>query len=217
MSRTDLKTKGVPEEKVPRPGLKELPERPHRKATLMNEIRHVSMLRAVKYYYLKLLRLRGNPVVLARGLAIGVFVGLTPTIPLHTILILILCTILRGNPIAGIFASLLVSNPLTIPLHYFAAWKIGVLLTGDPITWPEVKALLTQLESRGLVDGMAILFQYGGKVTGSVLLGGVVMALPVAVVSYFTYLRIYIARLRKKHRHILQVLEKEGGRSLPHE
>ena len=38
-----------------------------------------------KYYYLKFIRLKGDPRSLALGTAIGVFVGLTPTIPLHTI------------------------------------------------------------------------------------------------------------------------------------
>ncbi|MDP3478975.1 MAG: DUF2062 domain-containing protein, partial [Desulfoprunum sp.] len=43
-----------------------------------------------KYYYLRFLRLKGDPYSLAFGTAIGVFVGLTPTMPLHTAIILIL-------------------------------------------------------------------------------------------------------------------------------
>ncbi|MEA1867995.1 MAG: DUF2062 domain-containing protein, partial [Thermodesulfobacteriota bacterium] len=42
--------------------------------------------RTVRYQWLRLVRLRGDPFVLARGIAIGTFIGLTPTIPFHTIL-----------------------------------------------------------------------------------------------------------------------------------
>jgi uncharacterized protein (DUF2062 family) len=69
--------------------------------------------RTAKYYYLRFLRLRGKPGELARGVAIGIFVGITPTIPFHTILALILAMILRGSKIAALLATVLVSNPLT--------------------------------------------------------------------------------------------------------
>ncbi len=171
----------------------------------MNQLkRQVPPLRAIKYYYLRLIRLRGNPFVLSRGLAIGVFVGLTPTIPLHTTLILFLCTVLRGNPLAGVLVSVLVSNPLTIPLHYFAAWKIGTILTGDTITWMEIKGLLSEIESRGLLDGLNFLFRCGGSMFGSVLLGGIVLALPCALLSYFASLGLFLARQKKRLQKILE-------------
>ena len=66
-----------------------------------------------KYYYLKFMRLRGDPKVLAGGVAIGVFVGLTPTIPLHTLLVIAFTIITRTSTIAGIISSVAVCNPLT--------------------------------------------------------------------------------------------------------
>ncbi|MCX5874811.1 MAG: DUF2062 domain-containing protein, partial [Deltaproteobacteria bacterium] len=69
--------------------------------------------RAAKYYYLKFLRLQGDPHSLALGVAIGLFVGITPTIPLHSALIIILAWPLRGNILAALIAATAISNPLT--------------------------------------------------------------------------------------------------------
>jgi len=34
--------------------------------------------RTARYYYLKFIRLKGDPAMLARGVAVGVFIGITP-------------------------------------------------------------------------------------------------------------------------------------------
>ncbi len=168
-------------------------------------------LRALKYYYLRLLRLRGNPFVLARGIAIGTFVGLTPTIPLHTTITLFLCTVLRANPLAGVLMSVLISNPITIPLHYFAAWKIGTIITGDPVTWDQIKEILHQVESKGVLDGLSFLFQQGGSMLESVLLGGVVLALPCALLAYFASLALFLARQKRRMQRFLKNYRETEG------
>ena len=40
--------------------------------------------RTLKYCWLKLRRLQGDPKKLAWGMALGVFIGVTPTLPFHT-------------------------------------------------------------------------------------------------------------------------------------
>ena len=61
--------------------------------------------RLSKYYYLKFIRLKGDPKSLAAGTAIGVFVGLTPTIPLHTVALIALTVITRTSFIAAMTTS----------------------------------------------------------------------------------------------------------------
>lgn len=61
---------------------------------------------------------------LARGLAVGLFFGLTPTVGFQTSLVLPSCLLLRANfPVA--FAATWVSNPLTIGPLYFAFGWLG--------------------------------------------------------------------------------------------
>ncbi len=85
--------------------------------------------RLSKFYYLKMLRLQGEPKALALGTAIGVFVGLTPTIPFHTVTIISIAMATRTSAIAGVISSWIVCNPLTyIPIYYFSM-RVGNWLT----------------------------------------------------------------------------------------
>jgi uncharacterized protein (DUF2062 family) len=160
--------------------------------------------RAFRYYWIQLLRLRGSPFVLARGVAIGVFIGLTPTIPFHTVLILICCATAKAQPVAGCIASLLVSNPLTIPLHYWAAWKAGTVVTGSSISWDHVRTIMNLARDANMLDAADLATHEGFRVLGSLLLGGIVIALPFAVASYFAALRLYVTYQKRRQRRLLK-------------
>ena len=74
--------------------------------------------------------LQGNPRFIAFGMAIGVFVGITPTIPFHTIFALILAFIFRASKTASV-AGVWIANPITIPIFYIASYKIGLFYEKD--------------------------------------------------------------------------------------
>ncbi len=148
-------------------------------------------LEKARYYWLLLKRMHGDPAVLARGVALGTFVGITPTIPLHTITIVCLSPLLRASPFAAIVASLIVSNPLTIPLEYFASWKIGTMITGFTIPWTEVNALLHQVEHTDIWNACLLILHKSVKLMEAMITGGVVLALPAATGAYFVSLHFY--------------------------
>ena len=60
--------------------------------------------RALRYRLYRFKRLQGSIHSLALGAAIGAAIGSTPTIPLHSVLILAATLLCRSNPIAGILA-----------------------------------------------------------------------------------------------------------------
>ena len=65
----------------------------------------------------------------ARGVAIGLFIGLTPTVGIQTLLMLIGCIALRGYFPAA-FAVSWISNPFTLfPLYWLFHW-IGEIIFG---------------------------------------------------------------------------------------
>jgi len=98
--------------------------------------------RLTRYYYLRFTRLKGNPKSLAMGTAIGVFIGISPTIPLHTVLILGITIATRTSTIAGIISSWVVCNPLTyIPIYYFSM-LLGNLVTPYELNWQRIKTLI---------------------------------------------------------------------------
>lgn len=67
----------------------------------------------------------------ASGLALGIFIGLTPTIGVQILLAGIAAFLLRVH-IPAALAGALVTNPLTAPFIYTFEYKIGVWLVGVP-------------------------------------------------------------------------------------
>jgi len=166
--------------------------------------------RALRYQWLKLLRLRGDPSSIARGVAIGVFIGITPTIPFHTVLVVFFCTMLRGNIISAIALNWIVSNPVTIPLEYYFSWKIGTLIFGPSLgSWKDVHGFLLALKHVSIVEAVRLLAEKGILFVGSLVLGGCIIAMPFAICSYVLYLRWHIYRQKRRYHRFLAKKTKE--------
>lgn len=103
--------------------------------------------RRLKYLYWRLVRLRGQPEALARGLACGVFAGLFPFFGSQTILALLLAIIFRGNKILAAVGPW-ISNPFTFVPIYGFNFHVGKWLLNDHSSsdlalqsWQDVKEL----------------------------------------------------------------------------
>lgn len=162
--------------------------------------------RAAKYYYLKFLRLQGDPHSLAMGVAIGLFVGITPTIPLHTVLIITFAWLLRGNILAALIAATAASNPFTWLPQYYLSWWVGSLLLPGHLTWDQIHTLLGLLtSSAGFTESLTFVRQLSLDAAAVMLLGGLLLAAPLACLGYFLSFNLFRA-LRKKRleKHILK-------------
>ncbi len=168
--------------------------------TMKEKIRRTS-----RYYYLKIIRLQGDPHAIARGMAIGVFIGITPTIPLHTVTIILFSYLLRGNTIAAFLANLLFCNPLTYFPQYYLSWLIGNWLTGGALSWDRIHAAMAVLFSgAGMEEILHTIAQLGQEAVIVMLLGGFILATPFTVASYFLSLRFFTTlRDKRRARHIL--------------
>lgn len=77
------------------------------------------LLRRLRFIYIKILREKKNPKYNARGVALGLFVGMTPTMGIQMYIAVPLSILFKANPI---LAALLVwiTNPVTfIPIYAF--------------------------------------------------------------------------------------------------
>ena len=162
--------------------------------------------RTRRYYYLRFVRLKGNPRSLAMGSAIGVFVGITPTIPFHTIVIFVLSIFTRSSFIAGLITSWVVCNPLTYIPQYFLSLKIGNLVTPYELSWDQVRSVLeTLLSDVSFGMRMKALVTVSYEAIIVMLIGGTILALPFAVISYylsyFTFVKIRKKRQEKRILH----------------
>jgi len=155
--------------------------------------------RFIRYNMIRIKRLSGNPRALAGGIAIGVLIGLTPTIPLHTPLILALALITRTSVLAGIIISWLVCNPLTFFPIYYIAVLLGNHLTPYEINYQRIQVLLNHLtDGSGFQASLGVLTALGFESLIVLLVGGFVFSLPFAFLSYYLAVPFFIKRQEKK-------------------
>jgi uncharacterized protein (DUF2062 family) len=130
-------------------------------------------------------QLEGNPHYIALGMALGVFVSITPIIPLQTIVAVLLAFLFRGSKSAAALGTWL-SNPLTIPVVYYANYKLGCSVLGYQTTLDSVT-----------FDSFSQLMGLGLEVTWAMIVGGLVIGSILGVVAYFVTFRVFITIRRR--------------------
>lgn len=124
--------------------------------------------RRFRSIYLKLLRLRDRPEVVAKGFAIGVFAGCFPLLGLQSLIGIFLATIFRASKVAAVAATW-ISNPLTyVPLFIFN-YKIGkFFLRTEDAELPSLS--ITSLNAfKELGATIAITLLAGSFIVGTIL------------------------------------------------
>ena len=120
----------------------------------------------------QLKELRGKPHEISLGMAIGVFIAITPTIPFHTVLAVALAALLRGSKLAAALG-VWVSNPLTIPFFYYGSYRLGRFVLGYPhLVLPADYSVIS-------------LVKLGKHVTVAMLHGGVLLGILPGLLAYF--------------------------------
>lgn len=148
--------------------------------------------------------MEGSVHSISRGVAIGVFIGISPTLPLHTVAILILSPLFKANLIAAIIAATVVSNPLTFFFQYYFSWMIGSWLFPCDVSWQTIESMLAMFREAGFMESMRAFSHLGCQTLTTLILGGVVLATPFTIVAYFLSLRLVRAfRETRRKKHIL--------------
>ena len=130
-------------------------------------------------------KLEGDPHFVAMGLAIGVFISITPTIPFHTVLAVSLAILLRGSKVAAALG-VWFSNPVTAPIFYWGSYKLGMYILGNRAPF-DVK-----------YESILELLDLGMDVTIAMIAGGVILGVLPGIASYFITRKIITTmRLRK--------------------
>ncbi|GAB4176436.1 MAG: hypothetical protein Kow0020_12340 [Wenzhouxiangellaceae bacterium] len=113
-----------------------------------------------------------DETTLARGVAVGLFIGMTPTVGIQTWLMLVAAFVFRANFIAAFIVSN-VSNPLTMAPLYWGWNRLGHWLIDRMPIQPMVVSGL----------GEEVAFE-----TIAMLLGSLLTAVPAALLGYFGFL-----------------------------
>jgi uncharacterized protein (DUF2062 family) len=131
---------------------------------------------SLKKGYQRLLKIRGHPNEIALGLALGLFVGMTPSMGFHTAIAVFFAALFKWNKISSAIG-VWVTNPLTAPVIYGVNYFIGAKLIG-----------LQKVYSLPEANGFAKIYQImlkAPEIFWALTLGGIVLGLPLAVVGYY--------------------------------
>ncbi len=138
--------------------------------------------RQFKLNVIKLSRIQSAPDAIARGMALGLFIGFTPTFGVQMILALLFALLLRQNKISTLIG-VWITNPVTAPVIYGLEYKIGRMLLG----LPPLKIDHFDLH---------LLRTLGLQVGEPLLLGAVVLGIPCSMIGYSLTVR-FIPSLRQ--------------------
>jgi len=147
--------------------------------------------RWLRYYYLRFIRLRGDPHELALGTALGIFAGLMPIMPFQTALSVTLALFFKGSKITAALGTW-VSNPLNWYFLYHYSYKIGTFLLGfssENAIYSSLMAAIRRGDEPLAIIGKMI--ESGSAIMASFLAGGLLIAILGATPSYFLFLWIF--------------------------
>lgn len=129
--------------------------------------------RSLRYARLRFSRGRARPAEIARGMAVGAFVGVMPLFGVQTLVAIALAPLLRGNAIAAATTTW-VSNPITFIPLYALNYRIGQQLLGTQ------DRLLTLQE----VPTLQQFLKMGMDCIMTLTAGCVALGIPMAMIGY---------------------------------
>ncbi len=133
----------------------------------------------------KLRGIRSRPGPVSLGYALGVFLGTTPFIGLKAFIAIILTSVFKWNKVASVIGVFHI-NLLTAPLFYGMSFLVGKEVIGAQVNL-DFSGSLTLVSAFHLLTGNLSIFL-------SLLAGGVILGVPMAVGAYF----LSMAILRKR-------------------
>ena len=165
------------------------PHHPFRSASLFSKRKRPRSRwhRFWRYYYWRLVRQKGSPEFLARGLAAGVFAGLFPLFGLQTILGVALAILFRGNKWMAVVGTW-ISNPLTYGPIFWLNFEVG--------QWLLKSQEVFELEQ---IQSATALLEVGADFLLILGVGCLVMGSLSSVLSYFFGIKL-IRHWRTLHR-----------------
>jgi hypothetical protein len=142
--------------------------------------------RTIRFTYLKTLRIKAPPHSIGLGMAIGVFVGCLPVIPFQTVIAVALAFFFRCSKITAALGTW-VTNPANVVFVYYFLYRIGRLLVpGEALGYDPTHLALADMVALGwhLVMIMTI--------------GGLVIGIPAAALTYFLTVRLILVYHEKR-------------------
>ena len=143
--------------------------------------------RIISYYKLRLARLPDSNYAISSGFACGAMVSFTPLLGFHFVLAIVFAYLVRVNFIAALIGTV-VGNPLTFPFIWGLIYKIGTFVTNTKLKkiTPEINFDMIATQTYEIFFPM--------------LVGGVIIAPLVWVITYFVIYSFITSFKRRKNK-----------------
>lgn len=150
--------------------------------------------------YLKLVKAEGSPESIARGVAIGLAVGLILPVGAQTLPVLALAFLLKANKVLS-WTFTCVSNPASVFILYpFQCW-VGSYLVFKPLSRDVFASRFSALvNASSISETFHELGELGADILIPFFAGGVFFAVICAPLGYVVSLQLVRAYLRRKER-----------------
>ena len=172
-----------------------------------NDSRMEKVRRLVRYYYNKAVREKGSPEYIARGWAIGMFIGFAVPFGLQLLVSIPLSFLLKGSKL-GATVGTLATNHFTIFIIYpFQCW-LGSYLIGNPLSFSEISSGLEEVIKN---QDYETLFLLGKELVISFFVGGFLLAFISTPICYYLVKTLVIRYRAAKEKRRLKKQEKSHG------
>jgi uncharacterized protein (DUF2062 family) len=142
-------------------------------------------------------RAQGTPESIARGGALGLWVALTPTVGVQSLVVTALAVPLRANlPVSLVMCW--ITNPITLVPFYFAYYWLGTMMLGGPAdSYLAIGDLISQqFNAMSEVGFVASMRPLGSRILWPMCVGSLVLASVVALPTYHVLLWFFRRRQR---------------------
>lgn len=150
----------------------------------------------------KLLHIEDTPERTALAYAIGIFLGFSPFLTLHTLTGLAIAFLFRLNRVA-ILLGIWSNSPWWIVPYYMLATYVGMWVTGFWMDWAEIKGIFQWGVERGFINSgfwSRIMAQSG--LLFSFLIGSLILCTFLSLIAYplsLKWIRFYRSKREKQN------------------
>jgi uncharacterized protein (DUF2062 family) len=139
-------------------------------------VQRENLIGLIRRVYERFIRIRGAPREVALGFALGIFVGMSPTMGVQMPIAIFFAALFKWSKLSAA-VGVWISNPLTAPIIYGVTYITGAkLLHLDPVFNMPLSPSWSTLEA---------LLQKAPQALGAMTVGGGILGIPLAIVSYY--------------------------------
>ena len=176
----------------------------HAPKTSKNWIRQ--LITGLKNRWHTLLMLRDTPHRVAKGFAIGIFIGWLPIVGAQIAIAAFVSWISKANFLASM-PGVWVSNPITMVPMYYICNVVGATIAGEAVSMEALSMHWEQVTSLGTIDAMKYLVTELSSAFLAMVIGGTLIGIVAAVPGYVIMQRIivrYQERIARRRLHWME-------------